>query len=526
MSTWKRLLTLFLAAMMILPVFSGCKKGEESGKGSAKASTENVEKYFLYTEAEKLYCLDATTGKSTPIGLDFAVDAVENGLVCDDSTKMVARVKKLGQEISGLIYWDGRSEKASYLGDNTDLVRVSKDGNYIWYEVDPSEAGPLYCYDTKEQIPQKIVDRFTGAAVSDDGKSAFVTAATDLLGRNTLFYCKVGAQPQQIAQISYNYVSASQDRSTIGYIKYDEQETSQESAPVYLWTKSGGEKTLPFEAISLEVFAADEIYYRTFDSARERYCYYYYDGDSSHLLTENGLSDSQKAGNELFYYADRTNDTFTGHFVYKGKDLETPIQFSTRKGYSGFYDAENKSFYGWSAKGITTQQGFYRVQIDGTGKPQLTFLHESDGYSPRYDRFYGGCLLERKEDGLYLNGNKLVDSTQIEDMQISQTADFVVYMDPEGIFGYADGEHTAYPKAPDTNAIYPARGRRILSAVIGGRITLHYTEGGTQKLKTIGEKADSLCSVYTWSSTDIGLGLCISEMSGTWFNRYYDAFAW
>ena len=518
MSTWKRLLVLVLAAMMALPVFSGCKKDKEAGE-QKKVSTENVEKYFLYTEAEKLYCLDATTGKSTPIGLDFAVDAVENGLVCDDSTKMVARVKKLGQEISGLIYWDGSSEKASYLGDNTDLARISKDGKYIWYEENTEGNGELCYYDTASGEKTMTVENLRRVAVSDDGKTAFATAVTT--DSEILYYCQVGQQPTQIAQIVANSVNVSQDRSAVGYMKYGEQQADQEMAPVYLWTKAGGEKKLPFEADALVVFAADEIYYRQRKDGI--YSQYYFDGKKSSLLYENGGGHYHKIGNSLYAYDEKwKGDPYVLHFVYKGQDLGTPIWMCPGQGMTGFFGENYAS--GWSRSNM--REGLYRVNIEENGKLSFEFLMEGSSYSPRSDDVYNGYFLQKKNNSLYLNGNLIASGDQFEKVAISRTEDFVAYSDSENIFVYADGETVSYPKAPGTSFVYPVRGRRIVSAVQGGSITLCYTEGGAQKQITIGNNVDCLTDVDTWSIPDLAGVTVLTEYTGSWYYSNMGTMVW
>ena len=496
MKTTKRFMVLVLAAMMALSVFSGCKKDKESGKASAKVSTENVEKYFLYTEAEKLYCLDATTGKSTPIGLDFAVDAVENGLVCDDSTKMVARVKKLGQEISGLIYWDGRSEKASYLGDNTDLVRVSKDGNYIWYEEAPEGNGTLYCYDAGKAAATKLVEGIRGAAVSDDGKSAFVTTVFDVPNRqeDTLYYCEADGKMTLLAEVERAGTSVPKDRSFVVYTKKAERYQDLTGSGAYLWTKSGGEKKLPFEATEVYAFAEDEIYYLLYNKERTRASYYYYDGKDTHLLTETGQLHGHKAG-DFFYYEERgTEDEFKSCFVHKGQVLETNIRFCPQVGLVGFTSYQNGGFYGWS---MEENKGLYRVSLDKDGKLVQTRLMDSETYAPRWMTFSNGNLLQTKDDGIYLNGKKIAEAE-------------------EGVMLSAEGEVVTFKENESADHYLSAQGGRVVAYKLGGGVTICAKDGKAKAVDAIKE-VTSLVLAETWSITTMGETMLKVEQTGAWY---------
>ena len=77
MSTWKRFLTLFLAAMMILPVFSGCKKDKESGKASAKTIGNNL---YMTNTANS-----ATGTKLSDCGAVFSGKGIVEGIVEKDN---------------------------------------------------------------------------------------------------------------------------------------------------------------------------------------------------------------------------------------------------------------------------------------------------------------------------------------------------------------------------------------------------------------------------------------------------------
>ena len=535
MNMTKRIVALVMAAMMALSVFSGCKKDKEAGE-QKKVSTENVEKYFLYTEAEKLYCLDATTGKSTPIGLDFQVEQVESALVCDDSTKMVARVKKLGQEFYGLIYWDGKSGDAKYLGDNTQLARMSKDGKYIWYEENPEKSGTLYCYDVNKGKSVKIVENMQTVTVSEDGTYAFVgsykltgekdpaTGEDQVAG--VVCYASCNGTVREITghagdalTIMPNRCNVSQDCSAVCYINTEEQDPEfQRNSQVYVWTKMGGEKKLPFMASSIQMFAPDQIYYQK--ETKDGFSHYYYDGAESYLLAENGRDHGHKVSNYLYYYLARDNGGYKQYVAYKGKVIETSILCCPIRGNMAFVSRDGRSFYG------IKEGAMYQVHLDKDGTLTEKKLYDSpiEDFSPRAATVYNETMRTLSEEALYLNDKLIAEG--VTGAVLSMDGKHLTYEKNGELIHYTDGKTTAYSMEEIPDSYYTAQNGRLVCLEKSGRLTIFDTAKEKQKIATVGENVTGIIMVETWGCSDWVDFVLNVERTGVWFHRDHTAMCW
>jgi len=530
-SNWKRFLTLLLTLIMLTSVLFGCGKSEqtedpddtEETQGQEEPKLNNVEKYFLYADDGKLYRLDAVAGEDKEIGLDFSVEYISNALVCDNNERMVAQVQKEGAEHYGLIYWDGKSDEAKYLGDETELARISKDGKMVWYT---AENNDLYCYDAEKDISKKMIERIHGVAVREDGSGAFVSQIAEQNDTISLYFASSDGTVQKITETAANgFVNVSQDCSAICYLNYTRSTENPYVRQAYIWTEAEGEKKLPFEASNLQIFASNEIYYQQAyqqQGQERRYAHYYYDGKDSHLLSENGTDHGHKAGNYLYYYRGRVEGEYKCYVAYKGQSIETNIFFCNKTGYTAFTSRDDKSFYG-------IQDGvMYQVRLGADGKLTETVAYSVPlpDYSPRYMTFQDGymeCLTS--EGDLYLNDTKIAEGIAVRGTQ-SSLGNFLVYKKDGNLYAYVDGETTQYPVDEATSSYCPAQGGRVVSLVEEGSLTLHYTEGGTVKTATFGEKVTDWTPVYTWSCTDTIDHLYAAERTGVWFHRDFNTLVW
>lgn len=537
MRHFRRIFALFFVLVTLASALYGCGKSKQAeNTESSREQNEainSLEKYFLYVDGGKLFRLNATTGQTVQIDLGFSVETAYNALIGDNHQRMVVCVKKEGMENTSLIYWDGTSRKAKYLGDDLTLARVSKDGQYIWYT--RGETKELYCYNANTASEKRIADNLYAIAVSDDGKTAF-------LEQNY-----VNGEGTQVTRLSYAFsdgtvmeitdnavprtANVSQDRSAVCYTKKDEIEdhlllTVPPKSQAYIWTKTGGEKKLPFKANKVTMFAPDEIYYLQTDTDGIL-SHFYYDGKTSSCLLTKSTHCAHKASDYLYFYEPtlRTTDAFS-YVAYKGKGIPTNIFFCIPKGIATFASKDGKRLYNintWNEENIPTM---YRVSLGDDKKlTQEVLFYPKRDYSPRFGSFWNEqyCFLTEDKE-LYLNDQKVAEGIDTHDYVQSRNGKFLVYQKEGDLYAYADGETAKYEIAEEIKEFMPAQKNRVV--YLGGNNKLTLLSTGTTNAQTFGENVTNVSSVDSWSHSEMFDMLTNWERTGAWFNNELLSLVW
>lgn len=513
-----RTLCLLLVLISLLSILCGCEKEDAESTKAEEKSVAKIDRYFMYVEDRKLYVLDAKLETSKELSTEISVLGVNNALVCEDSAVMIAHVENSETGEGGLLYWDGESTNAEYFGDKTELARISRDGKTVIYTETVNDRENLYRYDVTADARKMLVENVRSVAVSEDASEIFVVCNNAHNQHGTLYFIHKGDPVQTIAEVFPANVSVSQDCSAVAYLKSDDKSTDGAYLyPCYLWTRSGGEKKLPFEASYLQVFTEDEIYYQQIvdtEGYRAKHCYY--NGKESRVLTKEGMPHGHKAGNHMYYYQAAGPEGVLDKFylAYKGESTEVNIKACYIKGYFAFLSPDDKCLYGWS------DGQMYCAELDAGGKITESQHEGPEDYSPRNATFCGESILYATENGIYLDGVKVADDCDSKVLAVSGEA--LAYYRKGKLHYYKSGKTTTYDSEDDVETFYPTQGDKVAS-LEDGSVVLHREK---EDRAFFGETVTQLARVYSWDCPELSNVAMATERKGAWFQRSFGSLVW
>lgn len=507
--------------MLVATVLCGCTQAKDSdGESRDQKTKSNVGRYFVYLEEDSVYCVDTASSKNAAVKLDlvFPVLAIKDAIVCDEATVMALRVSK-DTDVEGVVYWNLGNNKAEYMGDQTDLSHIAKNGDFLLYVKFVGEEKKLYQY-TPQGGSELIGDGLISASIADDSSSFFMELGDQTqVGTNvtsTLYYKTPTGKVKKIADIAMKTANAAQDHSAICYLKNERVEGTRRQA--YIWTPSGGEKKLPFAADMLTVFGPNDIYYTQRNGVEFLWDHYHYDGKESTLLLEEGHAHAHKAGDGICYF--RGDGGYSWYIAYKGVVSKTDILFCPQQGLSGCSSADGKCFYGWDTDGM-----MYQVTLSNQGKLSQVSLMETGGFSARKMGFSEGTLLYENDGGLWVNGTKIAENVGFADSEMSFDGKVVVYLQDGKLHRYADGNVQSFDVENTPQSMYPAYGQKV-AYLSGGSVFVMEKDGDKTNTATYGETVQELLCVETWSYNNVSGYLVQATVIGCWFHRNYSEIVW
>lgn len=517
----KRILAFLLAMMLVVLPLSGCDSDAEENAKTDKAQTKaeyKTERYFLYMEDETVCLLDTKTERTKKIDLRISVSGISNALVCEESDVLLAKVSSGNEEVRGIAYWDGKSDKAEYFGDNTELVRVSKDGEIVVYvEKQSNGTSNLFRYDAKKGERTYLAELVSAVSASEDCRDIFFTAYNiedvtegEPLLSEDLYYSHNGKEPEKIDSSALGSANVSIDGSVVAYV--DAEERDGRAGQAYLWTKIGGKEKLPFEAYTIQVFSKNEIYFTDGDGTIG-----YYDGKDAKILTTSGSPHGHKLGRHLYYYRAATEGDYKFYIAYKGESIQTNIPFCYRQGNMGFVSADEQSVFGWG------DDMLYRVDLKN-GELEETELWETGSFSPRQGQFRGGVYAYRQDGKLYMNDKVIAEDVLSSELSIK--GDVLAYKKDGTLCVYENGKTATHPLSQSITDYYVAWEGKAVSLSEDNGVVLYKGSGNNTKTVTISETADGLIPVYFWSCQDLTNCLNGVERTGTWYHGTPNSLIW
>lgn len=539
----------------------GCKNqtGTPQETEPEEETGSNLYRYSVYIADEKLMVADLkeSTVRELDVGISLGSNVRLGAAICGDrSPAMVLGITETFPDpehpstatISNtrMYYWNGASDKAELICEAGELVRVGKNMDAVLYMVE-REHRELYLY-TPGKGNTLLSEQVFAASLSEDGSHVFyqeyapdkttppfVDEDPDTLDYPYSVYhmqlCERTADGKTnvLAVISthdlninsmgvVDRANVAPDHSAAGYRK-DETVGEGRNRQAYLWTKETGEQKLPFEALSLYVMGADDIYYVTekIENENSVCSLWHYDGEKSVELLQKSAVHVHKIADDVVLARTRSaEDEEVKFYIFRdGKAAEVPLRYCSRDGYSGFTEY-NKTFSGWN------EDTLYTVSLEEDSFGQV--LRELEGVpsSPRTTTVTDGSVRYTKDDQEWLDGHKLISGDE-SDCQSAAAGDFVSYQKDGKTYLYSDGKTALLAEAEEYTMLYANfKLDDTQLSVYAAEDGLYYSNGSkVTKLSGIApDNADSFLMVTTWDQCDTVGSVYPGVINGAWFSIY------